>query len=146
MTEKSDQSADDPKVNKPLIAVAGDVRADLNELKQIFTDLGLQPVQAVGVLKYEGEINGRRVTIVAGVRSRNRYVTGSVSVRTYQGLMLDIGVASAAKTRLHFLPPNLFWLYRLTMPRKGNSRLRGLDSLFDQFHVWVHDPLGQSVT
>ncbi|MEM8857178.1 MAG: hypothetical protein AAGD96_02595 [Chloroflexota bacterium] len=140
MNDKPDQSAHDSKVDKPLIAIAGDVRSELNTLKEICLSLGLEPTQAMGVLKFEGKVNGRQVTIVAGIRSRNRYVGGDISYRTYQGISLDIAVGSAAKTRLHLMPPHLAWLNRFTMPRKGNKRLKNLKSMFDQFHVWAHDP------
>ena len=140
MNEKSNEPAEDPNIDKPMISVAGDVRSELNSLREIFTNLGLQPSKGMGVLKYEGELNGRTVTITVAVRRRNRYVGGEISYRTYQGLVLDIAISSAAKTRLHLMPPNLAWLNRFTMPRKGSSRLSGLDSIYDQFHVWSHDP------
>lgn len=141
MTEKPDPQPDDPKIDRPLASVVGDVRSELDNLRAIFTALGLEPAKGVGVLKYEGEIDGRAVTIVAGVRSRNRYkMTDVVSRRTFQGYSLDIAVGSAAKTRLHFLPSHLTWLHRFTMPRKGNQRLTDLDSLFDHLRVWAHDP------
>ena len=85
-------------VGKPLIVAGlGDVR---DQLDRCFLRLGLELDPIFAGRKYVGEVNGRSTTITIAMRTRNKYVTGSISYRKFTGLWMDISVETPVMSRL----------------------------------------------
>ncbi|WP_420629118.1 hypothetical protein [Candidatus Leptofilum sp.] len=127
-------------VGKPLIVAGlGDVGAQLD---RCFLPLGLQPGSLFGGRKYFGEINGRSYEISIATRTRNRYVTGSISYRKFTGLWLSISVTTPVMSRLMLgQPRGLARRFVGFMQRFwGNRPVENVPTLVENFIAFAHDP------
>lgn len=136
----SNAAPNDPNIGKPLILA--DLKSIGARMHGALSALGLEKDSGFGYLKYVGEVNGRIFTVTAAPRTRNRYVTGDISYRQYQGLSLGVDVETPIKTWLLFFEKETKqqWLIRFLQRRQGNSEVADLSSFYDDYVVWAREP------
>lgn len=129
----------DDAIGKPLVSTVGSIQEAVRTLRGIFTELGLKPKEGPALARFEGEINGRFVTIGLGYRTRNRYATPSISRKHFEGLIITIAMKSSVKVTLQFLPTSYQWLMRLIQPWRGNKQVEALGPPYEDLSVWTHE-------
>ena len=130
----------DDNIGKPLIrANLGSLR---NQMDACFLPMGFTSESGLGTLKYVGEVNGRLVTFTFAVRTRNKYVTGNISYRRYQGVVMDITINTSVQTRLAILPkPRMLASAADFIHKLQNKKpVSGLSEAYAPFRVWADDP------
>lgn len=130
----------DNAVGKPL--AAANLREMGVQIDNCFLPLGLQKESGIGIGKYTGELNGRSVTITIAMRTRSRYVGGTVRYRKFTGLWLDASVSTPIMSRLMLGQPTgagrrfAEFVQRLY----GNKPVVHLAPNYESFMVYAHDP------
>ena len=110
-------------------------------LRNVITSLGFYEVPVAGYLKFIGNDKGRKVTLTAAARFRNRYSTPDISRRRFHGMILSAQLESTLQTRVLISKANLglSWLIHWFQKLNGNARLHGLGSAYPGYNVWASD-------
>ena len=138
--EPNQQLEKDEKIGKPLFA------AGLKEVGQLldacFLPLGFEQTKGVGTRQYVKEDNGRFLTAIFAVRTRNKYITGDISYKKYAGMSMDIEVSTSIKTRLSTMKsPGLeAKLVKFAQKLRKSYPVTDLPTPYDSCITWANDP------
>ncbi len=128
---------------RPRRPPATGTRRVLARYHRLLASLGLQQEKTVGYLKFSGIVQGRKVTISLGARSKNKYITPDISRRVHTGMILSISAETTISTRLLLSPveSRQTWLVRWLQKRQGNSELTQLPAEYRESVVWASEPV-----
>lgn len=127
-------------IGKPLAHV--NLNAQTQRFIQVFSELGFRQVESGRCLKFEGHLNQRKTTVTIGARSRNKYMTSSISRRVFTGLMITVQMETDIETYLMISNAisGQSWLVRLLQMFNGNQRVSGVEQYIPGYHVFASEP------
>lgn len=134
-----DENTVDPDVGRPLANVRlGDRVA---ELRYALEKMGLSKSDYMGSVMYKGGVANRDVTVTVMARSRSRFITPEISRRVYDGLSLEVQVASRIDAYLMMapLPLKMPWLVGLLQRFNRARRMEALPASYEPWSIWARD-------
>ncbi len=135
------KSDPDSSLGKPLITA--NLAGMGGQIAACFEPLGLQRESRMGSWKFNGEVNGRTVEVTVAVRTRNRYLSSSISYRKFTGLWMSVSVSTPVMSRLTVGQPGGLGrrVASFTQRLYGSKPVTNVPNLFENLFASAHDPV-----